>query len=191
MIYPNMLVSDLLPTLANGKDSMRIAVQQSPYASAGQFGNFSPMYRSSMPQTYFQMESPSVVQGKGKGKLQEADFEAAFAQVTAAFEKPQGEVAHIEEVNDMDKVEAAMSQVNLADQPTDDLGNWESEFNSIMNGLRDSDFDYGAGMEQAWKESEDGRVDLLGRDGISFNEEGFPLLDVYAFGALTTGSLDA
>ncbi|ETW80851.1 peroxisome targeting signal receptor Pex5 [Heterobasidion irregulare TC 32-1] len=74
-----------------------------------------------------------------------------------------------------------MGQVNLADQPTDDLGNWESEFNSIMNDLRDSDFDYGAGMEQAWKESEDGRVDLLGRDGISFNEEGLPLLDAYAF----------
>ena len=51
-------------------------------------------------------------QGKGKGKLKQADFEAAFA----AFDHQQPESSRIVEVGDSVSVEEAMKNATLSDQ---------------------------------------------------------------------------
>lgn len=51
---------------------------------------------------------------KGKGKASEADFEAAFARITAAMSQPETSSARIVELkDDLDGLEEQMKQTNL------------------------------------------------------------------------------
>ena len=52
--------------------------------------------------------------GKGKGKLREADFEAAFAQAAASFSPVQAEASRIVEVGDsLASMDEAMKNIAL------------------------------------------------------------------------------
>lgn len=75
------------------------------------------MYGSGMPQTYFRgMEQPSIEQGKGKGKMKEEDFEAAFAQAAASIQSAPLQSAHVEEVDELGE---ALAQASVDDGVTD------------------------------------------------------------------------
>lgn len=68
-----------------------------------------------MPQTW----APPIVSGKGKGRMTDADFDAAFAHATAMAAKSS---ARIEEV---DQLADSLQEASLEDQEAKDYG---SEF---------------------------------------------------------------
>lgn len=89
--------------------------------SPGLYGNTgfatSSMYANGMPQTYFRgMEQPVIEQGKGKGKMKEEDFEAAFAQAAASLQSAPLQSAHVEEVGELGE---ALAETSLDDGVTD------------------------------------------------------------------------
>jgi len=56
----------------------------------------------------------NVVEGKGKGKSREADFEAAFAQIAASLTPAQAEVSGLAEVEDgVTDIEESLKNVSL------------------------------------------------------------------------------
>lgn len=68
----------------------------------------------------FQGNQGAFDQGKGKGKLKEADFEAAFAQVSASFGPQSATTSRIEEVkDDVSNVEELMKNTTLDEAKTE------------------------------------------------------------------------
>lgn len=56
----------------------------------------------------------NVVEGKGKGKSREADFEAAFAQIAASLTPAQAEVSGLVEIEDtVTDIEESLKNVSL------------------------------------------------------------------------------
>lgn len=91
--------------------------------SQGLYGNMglgmSSMYANSMPpQNYFRgLEQPSAVeQRKGKGKMKEEDFEAAFAQVVASMDNAPLQSARVDEV---DEVGEKLAESSLDEEASD------------------------------------------------------------------------
>ncbi|KAI0320927.1 hypothetical protein OF83DRAFT_1168929 [Amylostereum chailletii] len=171
--------------------------QMSPY------GNSSFMYggMNSFPQNYMQGlgSPPSLALDKGKGKLKEADFDAAFAQIDASLQPAQA-IAHKPEVadeaqeltdnlssatlNDTDQTSTfkdVWDQMRNSDMPPpqDEMAKWEAEFNQLMRS-QDENLDYGSGMQQAWENGLGDLGDTFG-DTVKFDHEGIPLLDPYSF----------
>ena len=63
----------------------------------------------------------------------------------------------------------------------EDIARWEAEYNQLMSGQRDEDFDYGSTMQAAW---ENGLGQYDDYDGqAKFDPDGIPLLGDYDFGA--------
>ena len=90
---PKAQVRTLCPHAKTVLDSPSSA-QQNQYNSHGMYGAMSPMYGTNAgPQAYFQGPQNATLgssdQGKGKGKIKDADFEAAFAQVTESLVSPE------------------------------------------------------------------------------------------------------
>lgn len=99
---------------------IKLLVQQRPsyMPSSGMYGNPMQMgmYGMVTSPNMLQSNQSAFDQGKGKGKLKEADFEAAFAQVSASFGPTQAETtSRIEEVSDVTNVEELMKNTTLGD----------------------------------------------------------------------------
>ncbi|KIY74324.1 TPR-like protein [Cylindrobasidium torrendii FP15055 ss-10] len=171
-----------------------------PASSSSQFqqqpsmGMYSqqPMYGSGMGMGMNMYQSasngymPAVEQDKGKGKIREADFEAAFAQAATMAEQSS---ARIEEVTESmasatisSKPDAYLEPTTSVQQTPEDLAQWESEFNTMMGGHQEADVDYDfeSMMQSAWKsgaEQDRGEMD----EPIKFDSDGIPILGDYAF----------
>lgn len=138
---------------------------------------------------------------KGKGKASEADFEAAFARITAAMSQPETSSARIVELkDDLDGLEEQMKQTNLdetkseeeakldallentpnAGDTLEDMANWEAQFNEMMASQREEpDFDYGKDMQAAWDHN--AAQDPITSGGTKFDDDGIPILTPYEF----------
>ncbi|THH09396.1 hypothetical protein EW145_g2051 [Phellinidium pouzarii] len=153
------------------------------------------MYGSAFPQPYAPMQD----NGKGKGKLRDDAFEAAFAQY-ALEAQPRASSARIEEVqsaeiesalenttiseenhvdNDLQKLWDSMSKVPA---PGEDISKWEAELKQLMQAQREEhDLDYGSSMQEAWESG----MGLYDNDnlpeGTKFDDEGIPQLGSYVF----------
>lgn len=64
--------------------------------------------------------------------------------------------------------------------PAGDMAKWEAEFNQMMSAQREDDYDYGAAMQNAWADYEDGITNEDGR--VKFDDDGLPILAPYTFG---------
>jgi peroxin-5 len=81
----------------------------------GMYGNSMPMY--GMSRGMFGMTPNLAIsdQGKGKGKSREADFEAAFAQVTASLQETS--ISRIEEVkDDVEGLNETIEKINFQEE---------------------------------------------------------------------------
>lgn len=88
--------------------------------SPGMYGNIGPgvssMYGNSLS-PFRSLEQPVVEQqGKGKGKMREEDFEAAFAQFTASMDNASLQSARVEELDDLGE---KLAESSLDDGVTD------------------------------------------------------------------------
>jgi len=166
-----------------------------------------------MPQNYrqgFDVPSP-VLDIKGKGKLKETDFDAAFAQVASSLDTTTAkvEVRTSAAVDPVVELEKGLSQAKLDDVPLvipedgvrhvefksvweqmqssdmppnpDEIAKWEAEFNELMNKQRD---------EGEWDYStamqnawEEGvtQSDDTFARNLTFDNYGIPMLDAYVF----------
>jgi peroxin-5 len=91
----------------------------------GMYGTSMPigMYGMNMHSNMYQGNygfSSEQRQEKGKGKLKEADFEAAFAQAAASFTPAHAETPRIVEIDD--------NVTNVEDAPADTQAGEHSEF---------------------------------------------------------------
>ncbi|KII92734.1 hypothetical protein PLICRDRAFT_103768 [Plicaturopsis crispa FD-325 SS-3] len=185
--------------------------QQRPsyMGSSGMYGSSMAMYGMGAGQGILHMAPGFLAEGKGKGKMKDADFEAAFAQVAESFGPTERETARIVEVDDTtSQLEEAMQKAALDDKvgadeastdfskiweqlqdselppPKEDIAKWEAEFNQLMSSKReDLDHDYGSEMQQAW-ESGLGNYEDSGFTGdapLKFDDEGLPILSEYVF----------
>ncbi|KAI0062885.1 TPR-like protein [Artomyces pyxidatus] len=176
-------------------------------------GNMSTMYgMSSMASAYppaFGATSPTLLpeQSKGKGKFQQSDMEAAFAQYASSFQRIQTQSQPQESTDGVSQLTEDLSATTLTDPsaadeqmegtefkhvweqlqnsdlppPPQDMAKWEAEFNQLMNSQREeSDHDYGGAMQQAWDGGIGDLSDTFG-DSMKFDHEGIPLLEPYKF----------
>lgn len=75
------------------------------------------MYGMGAGQGILHMAPGFLAEGKGKGKMKDADFEAAFAQVAESFGPTERETARIVEVDDTtSQLEEAMQKAALDDK---------------------------------------------------------------------------
>ncbi|KZP17955.1 TPR-like protein [Athelia psychrophila] len=151
----------------------------------------------------FQGNQPTFDQGKGKGKLRDVDFEAAFAQVSASLGPQSATTSGIEEVKDgVTNVEELMKNATLDEAkvdgqgtdfnrvwdqlqnsdvapPKEDLAKWEAEFNQVMGSQRedDLDYDFNGAMQDAFRAGES--ADHSSQP--AFDEDGYPILSPYTF----------
>ncbi|EDR11864.1 uncharacterized protein LACBIDRAFT_313746 [Laccaria bicolor S238N-H82] len=149
----------------------------------------------------------NVVEGKGKGKSREADFEAAFAQIAASLTPAQADVSGFVEIEDeATDIEESLKNVSLNvsesdvehgtdfqkvwDQlqkselppPKEDLAKWEAEFSQLMNAQRDELDDYGSAMQEAWEGGVGNYQEgTHGENPVRFDAEGIPMLGDYVF----------
>ncbi|KAL4073917.1 TPR-like protein [Scleroderma citrinum] len=164
------------PNLYNYPVSMRMHSQD--LSATPFFQGFNPAFQPS---------------STGKGKAREADFEAAFAQVTASFNKTAENTARIVELDEnttsqensevkMDPGNAetwANLQESNSSLPQEDLAKWEAEFNQLMTAQRDElEYGYGSAMQNAW---ESGLGDYNTADNPKLDEHGYPILGEYIF----------
>lgn len=144
-------------------------------------------------QTYTSNYIPTSL-SKGKGKLTEADFDAAFAsfdqEVTvddldgleAAFEKQtiedKGKGKALDDRVDFQRVWDELQDSEMPPSQSE-MAKWESEFNQMMDSQRDDMEDFGAEMEEQYRRltGEDSALDNL----IQFDEDGIPQLGEYVF----------
>ncbi|KAM6502067.1 hypothetical protein JOM56_002044 [Amanita muscaria] len=188
-------------TLRNGSPSgqqQKVHVQDEahrPLYLSNTYNSMSPagMYNAGWPGLYTSTNLDMGIQGKGKGKSREIDFEAAFDQVTASLASTQLNTSRIEEVKenddvagegkfDLDQYLSRIEQNSSSDPSLEDAAKWEAEINQLMSAQRD-ELDYGASMQEAW---ENGIGDFsndtqLPSTFIRFDDEGLPILDDYVF----------
>ncbi|KAI0029662.1 peroxisome targeting signal receptor [Vararia minispora EC-137] len=165
-----------------------------PFVPRSVYGNSSFMYSGmgTLSQSYISPMSstPLTAQDKGKGKLKDSDFEAAFAQFDMPLQASTPQESRIEEVTSelekttLDDTSTADSvsfkdvwdQMKNSDMPPSDseMAKWESEFNHLMRG-GDEDYDYDGVMREVW-ENEHERENAL-----KFDDEGIPALSPYVF----------
>jgi len=72
----------------------------------------------------------------------------------------------------------------------EEMAKWEAEFNELMNRQRDDgEWDYSTAMQNAW---EDGvaQLDDGFPHGLTFDQDGIPILDPYVFGSFPLLRLD-
>ncbi|TCD61695.1 Peroxisomal membrane signal receptor PTS1 [Steccherinum ochraceum] len=164
-----------------------------------------------MPMNMYMNSTPSFAPAtadKGKGKSREIDFEAAFAEVAQSLGPSEAETARIVELDDTADLEKAIAGASLEDvvdthappmstdfksvwdqlqnsdmpPPSEDIAKWESEFNQLMNSQRgDLDFDYGTAMQDAWENGLGQWGEPPSSTGVSFDDEGLPVLGPYTF----------
>ncbi len=95
---------------------------QSPYLAGNAFGTMAGLFGlNMMPQNYrqgFDVPSP-VLDIKGKGKLKETDFDAAFAQVASSLDTATAKVEDRTSaaVDPVEQLEKDLSQAKLDDVP--------------------------------------------------------------------------
>ncbi|KIP05602.1 hypothetical protein PHLGIDRAFT_108068 [Phlebiopsis gigantea 11061_1 CR5-6] len=178
------------------------SVTQQPQAFRQQSFMSPPMYGSMnqgfMFPTAFNAGPALVSSDKGKGKARDIDFDAAFAELDQALGPSAQETARIEEFDDVADLNEAMERMAMRQQaeatptggfeevwdqlqhsdlppPEEDLAKWEAQYKDLMDSQRgDLDFDYGASMEESWR---DGTLD----DMLKFDDEGLPILEPYIF----------
>ncbi|XP_006460776.1 hypothetical protein AGABI2DRAFT_142912 [Agaricus bisporus var. bisporus H97] len=200
------LTSPVNPNVQQNMSSRPEFQQRTSYMSPmGMYGNSMPMLGRSNGMFYGMNGDFNIMeQGKGKGKSREADFEAAFAQVTASLQE---QTSRIEEVkDDVDGITSSVEGISLDNQqvseqetdfkkvweelqtselppPQEDMAKWEAEFNQLMSSQRDElETGYGTSMQQAWEGGlGDLSSDTVPGDRIDFDDEGVPMLDPYVF----------
>ncbi|VDB96489.1 unnamed protein product [Peniophora sp. CBMAI 1063] len=175
--------------------------QQSQFMPRSMYGNSSfGMYGGmgmggmGMAPQYMQQPQFAPVQDKGKGKLKESDFDAAFAQVTASLQPQQQ--SRIEEVtNELaetsleDKTglegsgafKEVWEQMQNSDMPPpkEDLAKWEAEFNQLMRSDNEEpDYDYGNMMKEIWEQGLNQSPESM---EPQYDEQGVPALSTYVF----------
>ncbi|KAA1476078.1 TPR-like protein [Dentipellis sp. KUC8613] len=196
---------------AHATESHAAIPQQPMVGSSFQSGFSMPQYSMGMPyrqDAYLSGINESfgnmAVQDKGKAKMKDSDFEAAFAQFepaqdsaskaaepgAAEMESTSEQIArealdqaHAESFSDGLSFQEIWNQMQNSDlpPPKEDMAKWEAQFNQMMNGQRDDlDYDYGAGMSEAWQ-SGVGEWRHTSDDSIKFDHEGLPMLEPYAF----------
>ncbi|KAF8502275.1 peroxisome targeting signal receptor [Russula emetica] len=184
---------------------------QSPHLTGNTFGTVSNRFGPNLvPQNYrrgFEACSP-VLDIKGKGKIKETDFDAAFAQVVSSFETAKVEPTS-GSVDPMEELEKDLNQAKLDDVPVvtaeeairhaefksvwdqmqnsemppnvEEFARWEAEFNQLMNANReDGEWDFSAAMQRTWEEGVASLDDTFAHS-VKFDHEGFPILDPYVF----------
>ncbi|KAK1235744.1 Peroxisomal membrane signal receptor PTS1 [Marasmius sp. AFHP31] len=175
----------------------------------------SPMYRQPGLQAGFPYRStfagPPMMQSynsefsmdKGKGKIREADFAAAFDQYAASLTPIEKEKPRIVDLtDDVGGIEEALKDTKLDDgkimgddfrrvwndlqdsdapPPQEDLAKWEAEFNQLMNAQRDElETDYGSAMQKAWENGGSFPESFVDKP-LQFGDDGLPILDSYKF----------
>ncbi|KAH8990526.1 peroxisome targeting signal receptor [Lactarius akahatsu] len=159
------------------------------------------------PQAYLQgFDAHADV--KGKGKFQETDFDAAFAQAASSITAAQIEIQSSGDAVDelekdlnnarLDDVPAATpedllgeaefksvwEQMQNSDMPPkpEEMAKWEAEFNQLMNAQREEgEWEYSSSMQRAWDEGVAADLDDSFTHNMKFDHEGLPILDPYVF----------
>ncbi|KAI0696708.1 hypothetical protein BC835DRAFT_1414101 [Cytidiella melzeri] len=182
-----------MQSAANPAPTQVSVMQRSSYITNSTYGMGMPMGVSSG--MTFSPATPVMISQTGKGKSREIDFEAAFAQFDQHSGPSAQESARIEELDDTADLTAALEGAQVQDEseadfesiwdqmqrsslppPADDMAKWEQEYNQLMNsGREDVGYDYGAAMNEAWKN------DVTHESGMRFDDDGLPILGDYAF----------
>ncbi|EKM54250.1 uncharacterized protein PHACADRAFT_97499 [Phanerochaete carnosa HHB-10118-sp] len=180
--------------------------QQPSYMSSMTSGMYGMRQGMMYPMNMGAVMSPPPIQAtdKGKGKNREIDFDAAFAQLDEALGPSPEEAARVAEFDDVADLSEAMERAQLreaAEQnkervgsdfetvwdhlksselppPDEELAKWEAQYRELMESHRsDMDFDYGASLGEAWRNSEfdDEFTKTM------FDDEGVPQLQPYMF----------
>lgn len=195
--------ASMLPEMSAHTDYQQ---RPSHMSTGGPYSNSMPMgmYGMNMTNMYHGNYGISSEQDKGKGKLKEADLEAAFAKAAASFAPNQAETSRIVEVDDgVTDVEQALKRTTLREDtedyhgefqevwdqlqnsdvppPQEDLAIWEAEFNQLMTSQREADLDYdfGAAMQEAFQSGDHGFENKTSHQ--AFDDEGLPILTAYSF----------
>ena len=103
-------------------DLMYSVATQSPYLARNAFGTMASRFGlNMMPPNYRQgLDVPSsVLDIKGKGKLKETDFDAAFAQIASSLDTAPVKVEDrtLAAVDPVEELEKDLSQAKLDDVP--------------------------------------------------------------------------
>ncbi|KZV95018.1 TPR-like protein [Exidia glandulosa HHB12029] len=164
-----------------------------------------PMYRPSafMSQRQFQpympMQSwtpPVAVSGKGKGRMTDADFDAAFAALSTHSSAKIEEVdelteglqdASLQDNDYMSEFQKSWEEVkkNAANNPlsqpaAEELARWEAQFNQLNSESRlDDDLDYDKQLQEAYEQSFN-QYDIH-EPGVRIGEDGVPDFGAYQF----------
>jgi peroxin-5 len=179
--------------------------QQSSYTMGPDSFNYSMPYNTYSHgyqgmSSYQQMPNFNL-DTKGKGKASEADFEAAFAKISAAMNQTESSSARIVEIKDgeeMDELDAKLKRTSLDDNKDplealldnvpnggdtlEDMASWEAQFNEMMASHRQEmgeETDYTRQMQEAWERGVN--EDPLAENAIKFDDDGIPILAPYEF----------
>jgi len=190
------------PVIEGAFESMSRPAQYAPMQPFHQPAMSMGMYGMGMSQNLSIMQPMENI-GKGKGKMRDEEFEAAFAH----YAQPETQSAKIEELkDDLVELENGLTEAKLDDKepllnddfekvweslqngnmppPAEDMAKWEAEFSQLMQSQRD-DLDYESTMRDAWENglgSYDGMQETRPDDfSLKFDDEGIPLLDPYTF----------